>query len=68
MVTHHGGTWHPLDRGIDLHAEDPEHADTDNESTHSCDATVALGEPEAEGDPKDPVYNNHDELTALMKG
>ena len=29
------------------------------------DATVALGGPEAEGHPKDPVYNNQDKLTSL---
>ena len=28
---------------------------------------VALGGPEAEGHPEDPVYNNHDKLTALMR-
>ena len=67
MATHHGGRGCPLDRGIDLHAEDPEHADIDNESTHASDATVALGGSEAQGHPKDPVYNNHDRLTALMR-
>ena len=44
-----------------------EHADIDNESTHSSDATVALGGPEAEGHPKDPAYNNHDKLRALTR-
>ena len=64
MATCHGGAGCPLDRGMDIHAEDPEHADIDIESTHSSDATVALGGPEAEGHPKDPIYNNHDKLTA----
>ena len=67
MATCHGGTGCPLDRGINLHAEDPEPTDIDNEITHSSDATVALGEPEAEGHPRDPVYNNLDRLTALMR-
>ena len=65
MATHHGGAGCPLDRGMDIHAEEPEHADIDNESTHSSDITVALGGPEAEYNPKDPVYNNHYKLTAL---
>ena len=52
---------------MDIHTEDPEHADIDNESTHSSDTTVALGEPEAEGHLEDPVYNNHDKLIALMR-
>ena len=39
----------------------------DNESTDSSDATVALGRPEAEGHPKDPVYSNQDKLMALMR-
>ena len=47
MATHHRGTGHPLDRGIDLHAGDPEPADIGNESTHSSNATVALRGPEA---------------------
>ena len=67
MATHHGGAGHPLDTGMDIHAEDPKHADIDNESTHSSDATVALGGPEAEGHPEDPVYSNCNKLTALMK-
>ena len=33
----------------------------------ASEATVALGGPEAEGHPKDPVYNNHNKLTALMR-
>ena len=59
MATCHGGAGCPLDRGIDLHAEDPESTDIDNESTHSSNTTVALGGPEAEGHPKDTVYSNH---------
>ena len=67
MATHHGGTGCPLDRGINLNAEDLEPTDIDNESTHSSDATVALGEPEAEGQPKHTVYNNHNKLISLMR-
>ena len=67
MAACHGGTRCALNRGIDLHTEDPEPADIDNEDTHSSDATVALGGPEAEGHPKDPIYNNHDKLAALMR-
>ena len=37
----------PLDGGLDILTEDTEHTDTDNDSTHSSDATVALGDPEA---------------------
>ena len=62
MATHHGGAGHPLNRGLDILTEDPEHADIDNESTHSLDATVALGGPEAVGHPEDPVYNNQDRV------
>ena len=65
MATCHGGAGHSLDRGIGLHTEDPEPTNIDNESTHSSNATVALREPEAEGHPKDPVYNNHDILAPL---
>ena len=67
MATHHGSTGDPLDRGINLCVEDPEHTDIDNESTHSSNATVALGGLEAEGHPEDPVYNNHDKLRALTR-
>ena len=67
MATHHGGMGCPLDKGIDLHEEDPEPTDIDNESTHNSNATVDLGGPEAEGHPEDPVYNNHDKLAALMR-
>ena len=67
MATHHGDVGCPLDRGNDLHTEDLEPADILNEHTNIPDATVALGGPEAEGRPKDPVYNNCYELTALMR-
>ena len=35
---------------------------TDNEYT-----TVALGSPEVVGHPKDPIYDNQDRLTVLMR-
>ena len=57
MATCHGGAGCPLDRCINLHAEDPDPADIDNESTHSSNVTIALGGPEVKGHPKDPVYN-----------
>ena len=57
MATHHRGTRCPLDRGIDINAEDSEPTDIDNNNkiTHGSDATVALGGPEAEGHPDDPI-------------
>ena len=64
MVTYHGGTGCPLDRGLDIFAEDPEHTNIDNESTHSSDA---IGSLEAVGHPKDTVYDNQDRLTALTR-
>ena len=67
MATHHGGAGCPLESGIDLSTEDPEPTDVDNEITHSSNATVALGGPEAEGQPEDHVYNNQDKLTALIR-
>ena len=67
MATCHRSAGCPLDRGINIHTEDPEPPDIDNESTHSSNATVAIGRPEAEGHPKDLVYNNHDKLTALTR-
>ena len=67
MATHHRGAGLPLDRSINLHTEDPEPTDMDNESTHSSDATVALGGPEAEGHPKDSVYSSHDKLMAFTR-
>ena len=65
MATCNRGAGHPLARGLDILAEDPEHADIDNESTHSSDATVALRGPEAVGHPEDPVCDNQDRLIAL---
>ena len=67
MATHHRDAGCPLDRGLDILVEDPEQANIDNESTHSSDATVALGGPEAVGHPKDPVYDNQDRLTAFTR-
>ena len=67
MATHHGGAGCPLDRGLDILAEDPQHADIDNENIHSSDVKVALGGPQAVGHPKDPVYSNQDRLTALTR-
>ena len=67
MATPHRCAECPLDRGINLNAEDPEPTDIDNESNHSSDATAALGGPEAEGHPKDPVYSNHNKLTVLTR-
>ena len=52
---------------MDILTEDPEYAEINNDSTHSSDATVALGGPEAVGHSEDPVYNNQDRLTALMR-
>ena len=67
MATHHEGAGHPLDRGINLSTEGPEPTDIDNESTHSLDATVALGRPEAEGHPEDCVYSTQDKLMMLTR-
>ena len=67
MATCHGGTGHPLDRGLDMLTEDTAHADINNDSTHSSDATAALGDPEAVGHPEDPAFKNQDRLTALTK-
>ena len=67
IATCHRGTVCPLNRGINLHAEDPEPTDIDKARIHSSNATVALGGPEAEGHPKDPVYSNHNKLMALMR-
>ena len=39
----------------------------DNDSTHISYATVVQGGPEAAGHPEDPVYDNQDRLTALMR-
>ena len=67
MVTNHRGGGHSLDRGMDILTDDPEHADINNESTHSLDATVALGGPEAEEHPEGHVYSNQDKLAALTR-
>ena len=67
MATCHGGAGCLLVRGIDLNTEDPEPTDIDNESTHSSDAIVALGGLEAEGQPKEPVYSNHNKLATLTR-
>ena len=67
MATCHRGEGCPLDRGIDLSAEDPEPADIDNESTHSSDAIVALWVSETEGYLEDPVNSNQDKLMALIR-
>ena len=40
VATCHRGAAHPLDRGIDLHAEDPEPTGNDSESTHSSDVKL----------------------------
>ena len=53
--------------GLDTLAEDPEHIDINNESTHCLDATVDLGGPHTVGYPEDPVYDNQDRLTVLMR-
>ena len=55
------------DYTINLNAEDPEPTDIDNESTHGLDATVALGGPETEVHPNDPIYSNQDKMTALTR-
>ena len=67
MATHHGGIGCPLDRDINLHIEEAMSINNDNESTHGLDAAVALGGPEAEGHPNDPIYSNQDKLTTLTR-
>ena len=67
MATLHRGVGCPLDRGLEILAEDTDHADIDNNSTHSSDTTVALGDPEAVGHPDDPAYDNQDRLTAIIR-
>ena len=52
---------------MDILTEDPEHTDINNGSTHSLNATVALGGPEAVGHPEDPANDNQDRLTALTR-
>ena len=65
MATHHRGAGHPLNRGLDILTEDSEHADINNNNTHSLDATVALGDQEAIRHPEDPAYQ--DRFTALTE-
>ena len=69
IATHHRGAGCHLDRDIDLHIEDSETTglDNDNETTSGSDATVALGRPETEGHPNDPIYNNQTKLMALTR-
>ena len=67
MATHHEGTGCLLNRGMDILTEDAEHADIDNDSTHSSDATVALGGPEAVEHPENPVHNDQERLTVLTR-
>ena len=69
MVTHQGGTGHPMDRDINLHIEDPEATDmdNDNDSISGSDATVALGELEVESNPNELLPSNHAKLTALTQ-
>ena len=66
MATYHRGAGCPLDRGINLNAEDPEPTDIDK-STHSSDAIVALGGLETAGYPEHPAYSSHDKLMALIR-
>ena len=67
MATHSGGAGCPLDRGLDILTEDIEHADIDNDTTHSSDATVALVGPEAVRHPDDPVYNDQNRIKCLQE-
>ena len=66
-AAHHEGTGCLFNGDININAEDPEPTDIDNESTHSSDATITLGGPEAESHPKDPIHSNHDKLTAVRR-
>ena len=52
---------------MDILTEDPKHADINNNSAHSSDATVALGGPQTVGHPEDPAYNDQDRLKALTR-
>ena len=69
MATCHGGAGHPLDRDINLNVEDLESTgiNNDNKSTLGLDVTVALGGPEAECHPNDPIYSNQAQMMALMR-
>ena len=67
MATCHGGAGCPLNRGLDVFTEDPKNTDIDNDSTHSLDVTVALGDSDAVGHPDNQVYNKEDRLTTLTR-
>ena len=69
MATHHRGTGHPIDRDIDLYIEDaePTGLENDKESTSGLDTTIALGGPEAEGQPDDLIHSNQIKWTAFMR-
>ena len=68
MATCHGGAGPPLDRDINLHVDsETTGLDNSNESTSGSDATVAVGGPETEGHPYDPIYNNQAKLMALTR-
>ena len=56
MATHHGGTGHPLNRGLVVLIEDAELTNINNHSTHNSDATAVLGRPEVVGHPEYTVY------------
>ena len=62
MATCHRGRGCPLYRGLDILTEDLEHADIENKISHNLDTAVAL-----EGFPEDPVFENQDKLTVLMR-
>ena len=66
MAACHGGAGPLPDRGLDIITEDPKHADINNDSTHSSDATVALGGPKTVGHPEDPAYDD-DRLKELTR-
>ena len=56
-----------MNRGLDILTEDTEHTDIDNDSTHSSDAAVTLGDSEAVGHLECPAYGNQGRLTVLMR-
>ena len=55
-ATCHRGKRDLLNRGLDILAENTEHANINSDSTYTLDATVALGDQEAVDHPEDPVY------------
>ena len=67
MATCHRGAGHPLDRDINLNVEETTGIDNNNETAHGLDTTTALGGPEAEGHPNDPIYSHQDKLMALTR-